>query len=68
MSKIVFLDTNVYLHCQPFYQVNWLDIVGAKAVTIVLPPIIIRELNKHKDTSSRPRVRRRAGATLKKLA
>jgi len=68
MSKIIFLDTNVYLHYQPFDQINWPEIVGAKSATIIVPPITIRELNKHKDSHSRRRVNRRAGEVLKKLA
>jgi hypothetical protein len=67
MSKIVFLDTNIYLHYQLFDQINWLEILKANAVTIVIPPVTVRELNKHKDLHSRPRVKKRAGAVLKKL-
>jgi hypothetical protein len=48
-TKIVFLDTNVYLHYRRFDEVNWLDVVQAEAVRIVVPPVTTRELNKIKD-------------------
>lgn len=66
-SKIVFLDTNVYLHYQLFDQINWLEVLKAEDITIIVPPVIIRELNKHKDSHSRPRVKKRADVILKKL-
>jgi hypothetical protein len=68
MSKAVFLDTNVYLHYQLFDQINWLEVLSASAVTIVIPPVTVRELNKHKELHPRPRVRERAGTVLKKLS
>jgi len=68
MSKMVFLDTNVYLHYQLFDQVDWLDIVDAESAMIVVPPVTIRELNKLKDFYSRPRIKKRAGKVLKKLS
>lgn len=67
MSKIVFLDTNVYLHYQPFDQIDWLELLKTDALTIVVPPVTIRELNKRKDLPSRPRVGKRAGQVLKRL-
>lgn len=67
MSKMVFLDTNIYLHYRLFDQIDWLEIVKANAVTIVIPPITVRELNKHKELHPRPRVKKRAGKVLKKL-
>lgn len=68
MAKVVFLDTNVYLHYQDIDQIDWLKIVQADTVTIVVPPIVIRELNKHKDSHTKTRVRKRAGAILKMLS
>jgi len=65
--KSVFLDTNVYLHYQLFDQINWLEIIDAESLTIVVPPVTVRELNKHKDSHTQPRVKKRAGEVLKKL-
>lgn len=67
MGKLIFLDTNIYLHYQPFYQINWLEILKAENITIIVPPITIRELNKHKDSNQQARVRNRAGVVIKKL-
>jgi rRNA-processing protein FCF1 len=67
MSKAVFLDTQIYLHYQPFDQVNWLDVLKVSEVIIVIPPIVVRELNKHKELHPRPRVKKRAGQVLKRL-
>ena len=68
MSKAVFLDTNIYLHYQPFDQINWLETLGTSAVTIVVPPVTVRELNKHKELHPHPRVKERAGMVLKRLS
>jgi hypothetical protein len=68
MPKIVFLDTNIYLHYQDINQIDWPKVLQTDAVTIVIPPVTIRELNKHKDSHSRPRIKKRAGVTLKRLS
>lgn len=67
MHKIIYLDTNIFLHYQPFTQINWLEIVKAESATIVIPPITIRELNKHKDSHPRAQIKKRAGETIKRL-
>lgn len=52
-----------------FDQINWLEIVKVQSpLTIVIPPVTIRELNKHKDFHDQPRVKRRAGKVLKRLS
>ncbi|MBN1550650.1 hypothetical protein JW979_04235 [bacterium] len=61
MGKFAFLDTNIFLHYQPFDQINWLDVLKAPQVTIVLTTLNVRELNKTKDTHHSPRIRDRAG-------
>lgn len=68
MHKTIYLDTNIFLHYQPFAQINWLEIVKAESVTIVIPPITIRELNKHKDSHPRAQIKKRAGETIKRLS
>lgn len=47
--KAVFLDTNIFLHYQPFEQIPWPAVVKASQVLLVIPPIMVRELNKHMD-------------------
>lgn len=68
MHKIIYLDTNIFLHYQPFTQINWLEIVKAESATIVVPPVTIRELNKHKDSHPRAQIKKRAGETIKRLS
>ncbi|MCB8978776.1 MAG: hypothetical protein H6657_15260 [Ardenticatenaceae bacterium] len=67
MNKIIYLDTNILLHYQPFDQINWPKIVNAKSVTIVFPPLTIRELNNHKELHPRPHIKKRAGEMIKRL-
>lgn len=59
-STCAFLDTMIFLHFQPFDQLDWTSILNAKHVTIVIPPIILRELNKHKDNHPLSKIRDRA--------
>lgn len=66
MAVSVFLDTNIFLHYQDFERLPWRQLLG-DTVTIVIPPITLRELNAHKDTPSRLRIKRRADLALKKL-
>lgn len=67
VSKIIFLDTNVYLHYRLFDQIDWPDVLKVSGVTIVVPPVTVRELNKLKELHPRARVKERAGTVLKKL-
>lgn len=68
MEKIVaFLDTNIFLHYQPFDQVNWLNELSSTEVDIAIAPIVIRELDHHKDQHSNSKIRNRARASLKKI-
>ncbi|MCB0194471.1 MAG: hypothetical protein KDJ65_21155 [Anaerolineae bacterium] len=67
-TKLVFLDTNIYLHYQFFDEIDWLKLLHTEAVIIIIPPVVIDELNKHKELHPRPRVKKRAGAVLKKLS
>ena len=67
VTKIVFLDTNIYLHYQFFDQIKWPKILDASKIIIVVPPITIRELNKHKDLHPRQHVKERAAKVIKKF-
>lgn len=67
MSKIIYLDTNIFLHYQPFDQIDWPKVVNADTVTIIFPPITIRELNNHKELHPRAHIKKRAGEAIKKL-
>lgn len=67
-TKLLFLDTNIFLHFRSFDQIDWPTLVEASAVTIVIPPVTFRELNKHKDGGqTAPHIRKRAAEVQKKL-
>jgi hypothetical protein len=68
VRKAIFLDTNVYLHYQPFDQIKWTDLLDVEEVTIVVPPVVLRQLNNRKDAEHSRRVKRRAGQVLRKLS
>jgi len=67
MAKTVFLDTNVYLHYKLFDEIDWRNIIQRDEITIVVPPIIILELNKNKETHPQTRVRKRAATVLQRF-
>ena len=62
-----FLDTNVFLHYQPFDQIKWTEVLGTTNVVLVATPVVIRELDEHKDQHRISAIRDRARAALKKI-
>lgn len=62
----LFLDTNSFIEFQPFESINWSEVCGNSEYTIVISPIVIREINKHKD-NSRGRKRERARKARKRI-
>lgn len=66
-SKFLFIDTYLFLHFKPIEQIDWLKHLKTNKVVLVVVPIIVRELNKHKDTHPFKRIRQRAASALKKL-
>ena len=65
MGKYIFLDTNVFLHCRPAQQLE-LERFG-EGCTLVVPRVILGELNKHKDSHSSKTIRNRARAACKNI-
>lgn len=57
--KYLFLDTNIYLHYLDIEQIKWKDIIEDSDFTIVVPRIVLREIDKHKD-QSRGKIQKRA--------
>lgn len=49
---LVLVDTNVYAHGQPFEQVRWQSLVKSKVARLVMPLIVVDELDKLKDKGS----------------
>lgn len=63
-----FLDTDVLLHFTNFDQADWVTLLSAKQVYLVLSITVVRELNKHKDDGSKPGLQQRARDLLSKIA
>ena len=61
-----FTDTNVLLHYAFFRDVDWARELGVGEVTLVLPPVILEELDKRKWSGTR-REKERAKAVLRAL-
>jgi len=58
--KYLFLDTPVYLHFKDFEQIDWKSLVcNDDDFTIIVPRVVKREINEHKD-SSRGKIQKRA--------
>ena len=68
MKKYIFLDTNYFEHFPTASDVNWLKLANCESAALLVAPITIAELNKHKDTSSRSKQRERATAALRFLS
>lgn len=66
-QAFVFLDTMMYLHWQPVENIPWPDVLGNKAVTIVVPYITVHELDEHKCTHPSQKIRDRAASQLKTI-
>lgn len=65
--KYLFLDTNIFLHYKGFEDIPWKELlVTDDEITIVLASIILREIDKHKD-SAKGKVRDRAKKISKKV-
>lgn len=54
-ETLVVLDTNVYVHGQPFDQVRWEKHVSGANVRLLMPLIVVDELDKLKDRSDSAR-------------
>ncbi len=62
-----FLDTNILIQFQTFNEVNWLKVLNAKQVCLVLAPVVIHELDIHKSDYSNARRQKRARMLLPKI-
>jgi len=66
-EMLAFVDTNTFLHYLALEHVDWPAVLGARRVTLMIAPVIIRELDKHKSTSSSRKLRKRAAAAIARL-
>jgi len=65
--KFAFIDTNIFLHYAQPDEVDWCGVLGADSVTLVVAPVVIRELNNKKDTPGPKKTRVRAASALRWL-
>ncbi len=67
LELIAFLDTNTFLHFPRPDQLDWLALLHSTGVRLIVAPVVIRELNRHKDSPTSLKTRERAAAVLKVL-
>jgi hypothetical protein len=67
MHKYIFTDTNLFEQFAPITDIDWLTLAGCESATLLVSSVTIRELNKHKDGTTRGRLKRRAAAALSNL-
>jgi hypothetical protein len=65
--KFAFIDTNILLHYPQPDKLDWCGMLGADSVTLVVAPVVIRELNDKKDTPGPRKTRDRAASALRWL-
>jgi rRNA-processing protein FCF1 len=63
----VFIDTMVFLHCHPIQEIDLPKFLKTISVTLVIPRIILHELDKHKNTHPYRNIRDRAASRLKAI-
>ena len=56
----VFLDTNIALHYKRADQIDWLRVSKAQSVTLIVPIILVRELENQKAHNPSSKLRTRA--------
>ena len=62
-----FLDTMIFIHFKSFDEVDWRNLLKANKVTLIILPVIVGELDKHKDTHVNQKIRKRAKSISKKF-
>ena len=64
MPCVAFLDTNIFLHCQPVREIPWRDVLHADDVVLVATRVVVAELDEQKDTNTKQTLRDRARRAL----
>ena len=63
----VLIDTNAPLHFRRIDEIDWRQLADVSEVIIVIVPVLLRELEKHKVTNSSRKIRVRADKIVKWL-
>ena len=66
VPTFAFTDTNVFIHYEFFKNVDWAAELATREVTLVLPPVVLEELDKRKWAGTR-RDKERAKTVLRTL-
>ncbi len=61
------LDTSIFLQCTFFPDVDWLAVLSAKQVCLLVPITVLDELDKHKTDPASNRRRERARRVIREL-
>lgn len=51
--KYIFIDTNIFLHCQDFEKIDWLKEASTNCCKLIVSPIVINELDEKKIGNNR---------------
>ena len=62
-----FVDTNIFIEFQMFDEIGWPSVLEANQVCLVVPGIVINELEKHKKHPTRKRLKKRSKSIVRKL-
>lgn len=63
----IFLDTNIYLHFNWVAEIAWQELAGKPSVILIVPPIVLSELEKHRRTHRSKQIRERARLVIQRL-
>jgi len=66
MTVGLLLDTNFFLHFRAFEEIDWTNLGIASDVELVVCPVVVRELERHK-YDTRPKIQKRARRAVKAL-
>ena len=58
--NFIFCDTMIYLHYQLFTEIDFSKIINNTPITLVVPEIVIKEIDDHKDFHPQKKIRDRA--------
>jgi predicted ribonuclease YlaK len=53
LMKHIFIDTNIFLHFENFEKIDWLNEFNVETCKLIIPPIVIDELDKKKIGTSK---------------
>jgi hypothetical protein len=65
--RLLFADTNVFLHCKFFTELDWRTLASGEDVVLTICPTVMSELDKKKFSDSSRRVRERAKGVVRRI-